>query len=260
MNILMNTGTSLDIYAHRGSTILAPENTATAFELALAYGADVLEIDVRLSRDGHVIVTHDATVDRTSNGHGNVDQLRLSQLKRLDAAHHFTDLVGKKYRGKGIQFITLDEMFEVFSTTRINIDIKDNTPKAAEAVVKAIEKAGKQKLVNVGSFHSSALAHFRKQAPEVTTAATQSEVAKLYFGGMFSTPGHYQYLQIPTNYFGIPLAPAWFIDKARQRDIQTVYWTINDIGTMSSLAAKGVDGLVTDRIDLACQLRESLKS
>jgi len=257
---LMNTGRHLDIYAHRGSTILAPENTTAAFELALAYGADVLEIDVRLSRDGHVVVTHDATVDRTSNGHGRVDRLSLTELKRLDAAHRFTDPAGKHYRKQGIQFITLDEMFELFPTSRINIDIKDNAPEAAKAVATAIEKAGSQSLVNVGSFHSSALEHFRQQAPDVTTAATQSEVARLYFGGEFKPPARYQYLQIPLNYLGIPLTPAWFIKKARQLEIQTVYWTINDVGTMNKLIAKGVSGLVTDRIDLACQLRESINS
>ena len=62
------------------------------------------------------------------------------------------------------------------------------------------------------------------------------------------------------SYFGIPLTPAWFIKKARQLDVQTVFWTINDIGTMNKLVAKGVDGLVTDRIDLACQLRERIRS
>ncbi len=114
--------------------------------------------------------------------------------------------------------------------------------------------AGRQSLVNVGSFHSSALAHFRKQAPEITTAATQREVAKLYFGGMLKPATHYQYLQIPTSYFGLPLAPEWFIKKASQLNIQTVYWTINDIANMQLLMARGVDGLVTDRVDLACQL------
>lgn len=227
--------------------------------MALEYGADVLEIDVRLSRDGHVIVTHDATVDRTSNGYGNVNQLGLAELKKLDAAYRFTDLNGKSHQARGIQFITLDEMFELFSATRINIDIKDNTPAAANAVAKAIEKAGKQTLVNVGSFHSPALEHFRKQAPDVTTAATQNEVAKLYFGGMLTPPTCYQYLQIPLSYFGIPLTTAWFIAKARQLNIQTVFWTINDIGTMNKLIAKGVNGIVTDRVDLACQQRDNIQ-
>lgn len=254
----MKSCNSLDLYAHRGSTVLAPENTATAFELALDYGADVLEIDVRLNRDGHVIVMHDATVDRTSDGHGRVNQLSLSEIKRLDAAHRFADLDGRDYRGQGIRFITLDEMFELFSTSRINIDIKDNTPAAAKAVAKAIDKAGKQALVNVGSFHSQTLEQFRKQAPEITTAATQGEVAKLFFGGVLTPPIRYQYLQIPVSYFGIPLTPAWFIDKARQLNVQTVFWTINDVGMMNKLIAKGVNGLVTDRIDLACQLRKSI--
>lgn len=225
-----------------------------AFELALAYGADVLEIDVRLSRDGHVIVTHDASVNRTSDGHGNVRQLSLHELKKLDAAYRFKDLDGRSYRNQNIQFITLDELFSLHPTTRINIDIKDNTPEAAVAVAQSIEKSAMQKLVNVGSFHASVVDHFRHQSRNVTTAATQGEVARLYFGGKLPQPIPYTYLQIPLSYFAIPLTPAWFIRKAQTLNVQMVYWTVNDPNTMKMLIDRGADGLVTDRVDLASKL------
>ena len=245
----------IDIYAHRGSTVLAPENTLPAFELALRHGADVLEIDVRLSRDGHVMVTHDARVDRTCNETGAVVDMTLGQLKRLDAGYHFKDLQGRASRGEGVCLMTLDELFERFPDTRINVDIKDNSPEAALAVAQSIERCGASSRVNVGSFHAPALQHFRRYAPEVTTAASQQEVAQLYFfGRRQARPLAYEYLQIPTSYFGIPLAAPRFMQRARQRKINLVYWTINDTATMTRLLERGAHGIVTDRVDLACRL------
>ena len=239
--------------------MLAPENTIPAFELALDHGADVLEIDVRLSRDGHVMVTHDARVDRTCNDSGAVADMTLAQLKRLDAAYHFRDLQGRTQRGTGVCLITLDELFERFPETRINVDIKDNTPEAALAVASSIERANARSRVNVGSFHAPALKHFRQQAPEVTTAASQQEVAQLYFFGKKQThPLAYQYLQIPTSYYGIPLAASRFIQRARLRNINLVYWTINDAATMKRLVERGAHGIVTDRVDIAQHLKTGL--
>jgi glycerophosphoryl diester phosphodiesterase len=248
-------GRHVDVYAHRGSTVLAPENTGVAFELALGLGADVLEIDVRLSRDHEVIVTHDARVDRTCNGHGAVSEQSLVELKNLNAGWHFTDINGKNYRQEQIGLMTLTELFEQFPTARINIDIKDDSQDAAKAVSRSISKAGAQSRVNVGSFHAKALAYFRTFSPQVTTSATQSEVAQLYFGRSLIKSVKYQYLQIPTQYFALPLATKSFIRFAQKRNLKTVYWTINDVEDMKKLIDRGVDGIVTDRVDLACGLK-----
>lgn len=252
-------GRYVDVYAHRGSTVLAPENTAVAFELALELGADVLEIDVRLSRDQEVIVTHDARVERTCDGQGKVSELSLVALKKLNAGWHFTDNNGKNYRNENISLLTLKELFEQFPTTRVNIDIKDNSPEAAKAVSGAIHEAGAQSRVNVGSFHAKALAHFRTFSPQVTTAATQLEVAQLYFGRSLISSVNYQYLQIPTHYFSLPLATQSFIDFAQKKNLSAVYWTINDAENMQRLISCGVDGIVTDRVDIACSLLNKTK-
>ncbi|MFT5893739.1 MAG: glycerophosphoryl diester phosphodiesterase [bacterium] len=244
----------VDVYAHRGSTVLAPENTSAAFELALGLGADVLEIDVRLTRDREVIVTHDARVDRTCNGHGAVIEKSLVDLKNLNAGWHFTDIKGKNYRQENIGLMTLTELFEQFPSARINIDIKDNSQDAAKAVSHAISRAGAESRVNVGSFHAKALAYFRIFSPQVTTAATQPEVAQLYFGRSLVTSVKYQYLQIPTQYFALPLATQSFIRFAQKKNLVAVYWTINQVADMKTLINRGVDGIVTDRVDLACSL------
>lgn len=242
------------LYAHRGSMVLAPENTLPAFELALAYGADVMEIDVRLSRDDVVMVTHDERVDRTCDGAGRVRELSYKALKSLDAGFRFTDLEGSSSRSQGIKLVSLEEMFELLPDTRINIDIKDNDAEAAIAVAKVIEKASRHRTVNVGSFHENALTHFRQAAPDVTTAASQREVACLYFGRDRCQHINYQYLQIPTKYYGIPLATRKFISHVHARGLSTIYWTINDLDSMKSLINRGAAGFVTDRVDLASAL------
>lgn len=244
----------IDVYAHRGSTLLAPENTSMAFDLALGYGADVLEIDVRLNRDSKVIVIHDARVDRTCNGQGAIKDMNMSQLKALDAGWHFSNLQGEPGRGMGARLSTLDELFEQYPSARINIDIKDNLEEAARAVALSIEAAGAQSRVNVGSFHAQALTHFRRISPEVTTAATRIEVAKLYFGRSLISSIPYKFLQIPVSYLSIPLATQHFLQQAKLKKLSVAYWTINDEATMQRLIGRGANGLVTDRVDIACKL------
>ncbi len=241
----------LTLYAHRGSMVLAPENTMAAFHTALSFGADIMEIDVRLSRDGQVVVIHDEWVDRTCNASGRVRDMTLSRLKTLDAGYHFTDLQGRSFRNTGVTLPSLAEMFEQLPDVPINIDIKDNCPEAALAVASVIEKFERHASVNVGSFHASALLHFRAILPSVTTAATQSEVAQLYFKRSLYRSLPFEYLQIPQRYFGIPLATPDFIRHAKKRGIHSVYWTINKPQDMQRLIDLDVAGFVTDRVDIA---------
>lgn len=222
-----------------------------AFQLALSLGADVLETDVRLSRDKQVVVIHDARVDRTCNGRGAVSDLTLRALKQLDAGYHFTDLNGRHYRGGNVRLISLAELLEHLPTTRINIDIKDNCYEAVKAVANVIEQSGRPEMVNVGSFHPKAVAWFRQLAPQVTTAATRGETAHLYFARHLCRSTPYHFLQIPIRYCGLPLATRSFIQHAGKRGIKSVYWTINDAKTMRRLMALRVSGIVTDRVDIA---------
>ena len=242
------------LYAHRGSTILAPESTLPAFEVAILHGADILEIDVRMSHDDQIVVFHDERVDRTCNGHGKIRDLSLKQLKKLDAGYRFVDPNGRTWRENKTRVLTLSELFELFPQTPVNIDIKDNSKEAALAVAGILEKADRYSTVNVGSFHSSALQHFRQRLPQVTTAATQAEVANLYFKrGLYKNPP-FEYLQIPMHYMGLPLAGNTFISHAKKRGIKPVYWTINDQASMEKLISRGAAGFVTDRVDIAGKL------
>jgi len=114
------------LVAHRGGSGLAPENTLEAFRSAVDdWGADILEMDVRLSADGHVVVIHDETVDRTTNGSGAVGALTLEELRALDAGWRFTDPSGAtSFRGRGARLPTFDEVLDAFPAVRINVEAK----------------------------------------------------------------------------------------------------------------------------------------
>lgn len=243
------------IFAHRGTSLMAPENTQAAFDLALRYQADVLETDVRLSKDGIIMVTHDESLQRTTNGSGLVRDYTARELKRLDAAHGFTDLNNERYSGEPVSMLTLDELFELYPTVGINIDIKDNDPKAAKAVANLIRnrqtKSRSEQWLNVGSFHASVAKQFRVHAPLVSTAATRQEVARLVFGNTKRLTPTYRLLQIPVAYWGIRLDSKRLIGKAHQLNCEVAYWTINDASLIRKLLKNGCDGVVTDRPDLA---------
>ena len=253
------------VYAHRGSTVLAPENTERAFELALGFGADVLETDVRLSRDGVVFVTHDERLERTTDGAGRVRECTAAALARLDAGYRFDDPEGRAARGTGVRLVTLEALLERYPDTPLNVDIKDPDAAAADAVAAVIRRASAEARVTVGSFHAGAMARFRAAAPDVATAATRNEVAALYFGrfrpgfrraARAPAPLPYRWLQIPPAWLGLPLATRPFIERARTHGVGAVYWTINDVATMRALLDRGASGIVTDRPDLARALRE----
>ncbi len=117
------------VIAHQGGEHLAPSNTMIAFEQAVEMGVDVLETDIHITKDGHLVAIHDPTVDRTTNGQGEVAALTLEEVKQLDAGYHFVDLDGNNsFRGKGVTIPTVEEMFQAFPNTRIEIEIKDTNP------------------------------------------------------------------------------------------------------------------------------------
>jgi glycerophosphoryl diester phosphodiesterase len=138
------------IFAHRGASAHAPENTLAAFELALAQGADGIELDAKLSADEHVVVIHDATVDRTTDRHGRVKDMSLAELRSLDAGRFFAE----KYRGEKIP--TLEEVFEgVGKSTFVNVELTNyDTPgdHLVEYVCVQVKKFGLQKQVMFSSF------------------------------------------------------------------------------------------------------------
>src|ERR671911_2347933 len=129
--------------AHRGASTLAPENTIEAFRLAVEAGAGGLELDVHMTRDGHIVVIHDATVDRTTSGTGAVSEMTLDELRRLDAGHNFSPDGGpaRPYRGRDVRVPTLEEVLEEFPAVAVNIEIKAGTPGIEETLFRVLREA-----------------------------------------------------------------------------------------------------------------------
>src|SRR5215210_664900 len=150
--------------AHRGASALAPENTFEAFRLAVEDGAGGLELDVHMTRDGHIVVIHDATVDRTTNGSGAVSEMTLDELRKLDAGHNFSPDGGpiRPYRGRGVRVPRLGEVLEGFPVVAVNIEIKTGTPGIEETVLGVLREANALGRTLVVSTPHDIVKRFRK--------------------------------------------------------------------------------------------------
>lgn len=238
--------------AHRGTSIMAPENTAPAFEFGYRHGATVLETDVRVSADGQVIVIHDASVDRTSDGSGAVRALTLAQIKKLDAGYrHRID--GKlSHRATGVRFLTLRELLLLYPDRIINIDIKDNSLEAADTVLEVVGTADAFDRCVLASFHDRILLHVRERCPRATTSAGMREVSRFfwrYASWQAPPPVTAGVFQLPVSYFRIPLTGRRFIRRVHASGIPVHYWTINSTRQARWLVERGAGGIVTDRAD-----------
>src|SRR5918992_5358391 len=165
--------------AHRGASALAPENTIEAFRLAVEAGAGGLELDVHMTRDGHIVVIHDATVDRTTNGSGAVSEITLDELRGFDAGYHFSSDGGpsRPYRGRGVRVPTLGEVLEEFPGVAVNIDIKAGAPGIEETVFRVLREADALRRVLVVSIPHAIVKRFRKiSGGHVSTGASRREI------------------------------------------------------------------------------------
>ncbi|HSL45587.1 MAG TPA: glycerophosphodiester phosphodiesterase family protein [Anaerolineales bacterium] len=241
------------IFAHRGASAHAPENTLAAFELALAQNADAIELDVKLSADGHVVVIHDPTVDRTTGSHGRVKDLSLAQLKSLDAGSFFSD----KFKGEKIP--TLAEVFEAVGIrTFINVELTNyNTPRdqLVESVCKLVEQFGLQERVMFSSFFASNLTKARAYLPRVPRGLLALNgllgAWARSFGFAF---GRYQALH--PNLKDVSPQQVQRVHRLKRR---IHVWTVNAAEDMRRLFRWDVDAIFTDDPQLAVQVRGEVK-
>lgn len=243
------------VIAHRGGAGLWPENTIHAFERARELGVDVLEIDVRVTADDVLVVMHDATLERTTDGHGPINKLTLSQLKKLDAAFHWSPDGGRSFplRGRGISVPTLQEVFKTFSGIRFNIEPKQMEPSLVKPLCRMIRENGMTKKVMVGSFSAEVLEEFRGECSEVATSASPTEVSDFLamVNGRSENTRRLkaQALQIPEYILGRNVLTREFVERAHALELQVHPWTINDEESMKRLIELGVDGIITDYPD-----------
>jgi len=249
------------VIAHRGSMVLAPENTLYSFELADAAGADVLELDVHPSSDGHIMVIHDPTVERTSNGTGAVRSLRLSELKGLDFAWQFRlpDAEGYPMRGMGITIPTLNELFDRFPGRSYSIDIKENDPDFAVEVVRLIHRREMRSRVVFGSFHPRITRLLREAVPPVAVAADRPAALRLLIASYAGLPARVlapcDAYMLPNRSGLLPVATSPLIRTIHRLGRRLYVWTVDDPDVMRRLLARGADGIITNRTDLAFAVR-----
>jgi glycerophosphoryl diester phosphodiesterase len=249
--------------AHRGASARAPENTLEAFRMAVEQGAGGLELDVHATRDGEIVVIHDATVDRTTDGSGAVADMALDELRRLDAGYRFSPDGGLTfpYRGRGLRIPTLAEVYEEFPDAPVNADIKERRAGAEEAVLRVIERAVAEARTLVASNDHAVVRRFRRASGgRIPTAASRREIAAFYLMSRsrleaLGRPA-YDALQVPVEHRGIELVTPRFLRAAHSRGVRVDVWTINDPGEMRRLLDLGVDVIMTDRPGVLAGLLE----
>jgi glycerophosphoryl diester phosphodiesterase len=244
------------VFAHQGAENLWPSNTQFAFQHAAEMGADVLDMDMHMTKDGALVLMHDQTVDRTTDGTGAIRDLTLDEVKRLDAGYRFTADDGKTYpfRGQGLTVPTLEELFKAFPGKRFGIEIKQTDPVAtAQRFCALVRQYNMQDKVLVSSFRQENMDAFRAECSEVATSATENEVRLFYvlfrLGLSDLLTPVYNSFQVPEESGGIHLLTPRFVAAAHRRGLAVQPWTINETEDLKRILALGVDGINTDNPD-----------
>lgn len=240
------------VLAHRGLAIEAPENTMLAFAKAIAVGARYIETDVHASHDGVAVVAHDEDLARVAGRSVRVDQLTMPELRRVEL-------------GEGQGFSSLAEVLDAFPETRFNIDLKSAA--AVQPTVDAIRKADAIERVLVTSFSEQRRRSALAALPEVVTSASARRfVTALVSGKLGFSPAVRRSLrglaavQVPERALGMRVTTARMLRRLRAAGVEVHVWTVNDPVRMRELLALGVDGIVTDRVDLALDVVRAFAS
>jgi len=228
-----------------------PENTLLSFERALGSGATGLETDIHASRDGHLVLFHDETLERTTNGRGPLKECTLAELKSLDAGYRFSLDGGASYpfRGAGLRIPTVEEFFSRFPAVKVILEIKQAEPPIEKPLLELAARTGRLEDVLIASEQDVIMKRVRRLQPEVATSFSAVEVAA--FLEEMKLPGSLrpaagQALQVPTTWGKVPLVTGSFVRAAHDLGIEVHVWTVNEIVEMESLLDVGVDGIITD--------------
>lgn len=248
------------IFGHRGAAGLAPENTGPSFAVARALGAPYLELDVHGTRDGEIVVLHDALLDRTTNGHGPVREHAWAEVAALDAGWHFSaDGVHFPYRGQGVRVPRLAEVLAAFPDACLNIEIKQGDPEIVAPTLEVLRAAGALERTLLAAEHDDIMQAIRAQAGD--RVATGMSVADV-LGFMdrllrddwtgYAPPG--RALQVPAAHEGVTIVSAASVAAAHRVGLEVHVWTVNDAAEIARLLDLGVDGIISDVPGLALQV------
>ncbi len=245
------------LIAHRGGAGLAPENTMAAFLAASErWHSDMIELDVRASADGRCVVIHDPTVDRTTDGSGQVASFTYDELCRFDAGYHFTSHGGRTFpfRGRGVTIPTIEDVFAALPHMRFTIEVKAGA--AQSPLFDAIDRFACAARVIAAGMHDRDRDLFHRHTGAVS-ASTEQVRAWMYrhLIGLGRWAGlRADVVQVPERAEGMRIVTPRFVRALHGRGILVHVWTINEAEDMRRLLACGVDGIVSDRPDVLAEV------
>jgi glycerophosphoryl diester phosphodiesterase len=238
------------LFGHRGAAGVAPENTLPSFQRALADGADVLELDVHATADGEIVVLHDPTLERTTDGAGPVKSVGFAELARLDAGFRFSPDGGRTFpfRAQGVAIPRLADVIRDCPRVPLNVEIKQEEPSIVSEVV-ALLRATRTRVILAAEI--DAIMHaIRTAAPDMPTSLAALEVAAfvsaLEAGEQPCLPAGAVALQIPPRFGSVTLVTPESLAAAHAIGAEVHVWTINDPDEMRRLLALGCDGIMSD--------------
>jgi glycerophosphoryl diester phosphodiesterase len=250
------------VFAHRGGAKLRPENTFAAFDHGLALGADGLEFDVRLSRDGVVVVHHDATLERTTNGAGPVAAHTADELARLDAGYHFGPPT-HPFRGVTGGVPRLDDVLRRYRDARCIIELKVNEPELGRRTIDAVRAADAVDRVALGSFGTRVLRAAREYDPRIPTGASREETRLALYRSWVRWPVRrpaYREFQVPELSGSTRVVSPRFVRYAHDAEVAVKVWTVDIAADIHRLLDWGVDGIITDRPDVAVPIVQTRRA
>ncbi|WP_225412111.1 glycerophosphodiester phosphodiesterase [Stigmatella hybrida] len=250
--------------SHRGGALLAPENTLCAFQMAVErYRTQMLELDVHLTRDGEVVVAHDATLERCTDGSGPLAACSLAELQRLDAGFRFTPDGGRtfSFRRQGIRIPTLREVLRAFPGLRINLELKPDAPGSELVLREVLREEAALERVCLGSEHDAVAERLVACMPEACHFYPREALATYVItarnGETPPEDPRYTVLDMPLYFGEVRLVDAAFLRTTAAQGKWVNVWTVDDAGEMRRLVAEGVGGIMTDRPDTLRQILDA---
>jgi glycerophosphoryl diester phosphodiesterase len=253
-------------FAHQGGSFEGPSSTIGAIAHALDAGATAIELDVHATKDRHLVVCHDATVDRTSNHRGAIASMTLDELSEVDNAYWWIEgdvvtlarapeeylLRGRAPDDRAYGVAALEEVATTFPDVLLNLDIKGTDPFVEpyeELLANELRRLEIADSVIVASFHDNAMQRFRSLAPNVATSGATDETVAFYVSFLEGSPvmPPVAALQIPPRYGDVDVVTESLVAAAHDAGVAVHVWTINEPEEMARLLDLGVDGIVSDR-------------
>lgn len=249
------------VIGHQGGEHLWPDNTFYAFEQAVELGVDVLEMDIHATADGVLVIMHDETIDRTTDGTGLIKEMTLAELKKLDAAYnwpHHDDQGERPHRAQGLTPPALEDLFQAFPHMPMNIEIKQTEPSITQPLCDLLQAYEMTEKVLIASFSPETMAEFRQVCPGVATAGAEPQIRTffalntLFLGAVYQSP--VEAFQVPEYFGDLHVITPRFVQTAHSHNLDVHVWTVDEVEDMERLIGLGVDGIITNRPDRLLEL------